>query len=84
LHSDYRRSHIIADFELDVGEDDETHFDEISRLHDLDRDPEAGNLESFLTRVRNNANERGAHHQVFDTETALALVDYAGYQIRAV
>ena len=86
---DHRRpvtklSHILEDYELDVGEDDETHFEGISSLHDLDRDPEAGELESFLARMRRNAFERGVHHHVFDTEAALALVDCADFQIHAV
>ena len=76
--------HLIDDHKLDVTEEDETHFDEIFRLHDLGRDAEAGGRAKFLARVRNNAVERGVHHHVFDTGAGLALVDHAGFQILAV
>jgi hypothetical protein len=47
---DHRRpvttlAHLIADLNADMAEDDLTHLPEILALHDLERDPDAGNME---------------------------------------
>lgn len=76
--------HLIEDFERDTQEDDLTHLPEILALHDLERDPPAGSLEEFEARSRANHTNRCLHHHVFDTSTAIALVDLAGFAIRRV
>ena len=40
-------SHLLEDFQKNVGEDDNTHLEEILVKHDLNIDPPAGNFESF-------------------------------------
>jgi SAM-dependent methyltransferase len=74
-------SHMREDYEKGVGEDDMTHVPEILELHDLTRDPPAGDLELFRTRCLDNFNNRGMHHHVFDLRTAVELVDHVGLQI---
>lgn len=86
---DHRRSvttmeHLIADFKAGMAEDDITHMPEILTLHDLERDPEGGDLASFKARSMNNFENRCFHHHVFDTTLAVSLVDYMGMQIQAV
>jgi len=86
---DHRRSvtsleHLVADFERGTTEADTTHLAEIFRLHDLSRDPEAGDMETFRKRVGNNLENRGVHHHVFNTALAVELIDYADLQILAV
>jgi len=86
---DHRRpvttmQHLIADFDAGMAEDDLTHMPEIIALHDLDRDPEAGDLAAFKARSLRNADNRCFHHHVFDTRLAVRLVDHMGLQIRAV
>lgn len=86
---DHRRpvttmQHLISDFNADMAEDDLTHMPEIMALHDLDRDPEAGDWATFKARSMRNAENRCFHHHVFDTQLAVSLVDYMGLQIRAV
>ncbi|MBI1813516.1 MAG: methyltransferase domain-containing protein [Deltaproteobacteria bacterium] len=86
---DHRRpvttmEHLIADHENHVTEDDLTHMTEILALHDLNRDPEAGDRASFVARSRRNFENRCFHHHVFDTPLAVRLVEYAGLQIHAV
>lgn len=76
--------HMIDDLAADTGEDDLTHLDEILRLHDLGRDPEAGGRDAFEARARENRHNRGLHHHVFDTRAAVRLVDHAGLQILSV
>ncbi len=86
---DHRRpvtplQHLIQDFEQRRGEDDLTHLPEILQLHDLARDPEAGDLESFRRRSQRNLENRCLHHHVFDTRSAVELVDLVRLRIRAV
>lgn len=86
---DHRRpvtalSHLIDDFERNMGEDDLTHLDEILALHDLAMDPEAGGDASFKARSMKNIENRCLHHHVFDTPLAVELVDHMGLQILAV
>lgn len=86
---DHRRpvtplAHIIDDFEQGMNEDDLTHLKEILQLHDLGRDPEAGDHETFAARSRQNATNRCLHHHVFNTHSAIAMVRHAGLNILAV
>jgi len=86
---DHRRpvttlQHLISDFEVGMAEDDLTHMPEILALHDLGRDPEAGDLAAFKARSERNFENRCFHHHVFDTQLTVRLVDHMGLQIRAV
>lgn len=86
---DHRRpvtglAHMIDDFEQGIGEDDLSHLGEILELHDLTRDPQAGDVEAFEARSRQNHVNRCLHQHVFDTGSAVRLVDHAGFEILAV
>ncbi len=86
---DHRRpvttlQHLIADFNTGMTEDDLTHMPEIMALHDLERDPQAGDPLAFRARSERNFENRCFHHHVFDTQLAVGLVDHMGLQIRAV
>ena len=76
--------HMLGDFRNDVGEDDTTHIADVLELHGFERDPWVESREKFRERCENNANIRGVHHHVFDTETLVRLVDLAGYSILTV
>ena len=83
---DHRRpvtplAHFRDDERQGVGEDDRTHEDEVLALHDLGRDPDAGDREHFEARIRDNVRWRSMHHHVFDTDAAIRLVDAAGFGI---
>lgn len=86
---DHRRpattmEHLIADFNAGMTEDDLTHLPEILALHDLKRDPEAGDMESFKLRSMRNSENRCLHHHVFDRRLAIELVEYTGLKVCAV
>jgi hypothetical protein len=86
---DHRRpvtslSHLIDDFDQNTGEDDLTHLDEILMLHDLEKDPLAGDSETFKTRGLKNIENRCLHHHVFDSQLAAQIADRAGFQILAL
>jgi SAM-dependent methyltransferase len=76
--------HMLWDFKNDVGEDDRTHIAEVLELHDFSRDPWVESQEKFKERCDNNANIRGLHHHVFDTETLVRLMDHCKFRILTV
>lgn len=85
---DHRRpvttmGHLIADYKAKTTEGDLTHMPEILVLHDLERDPEAGDMAAFQARSMLNFENRCLHHHVFDTALAVSLVEYMGMQIQA-
>jgi SAM-dependent methyltransferase len=86
---DHRRpvtpfEHLIRDLEAQTTEGDMTHLEEILRLHDLTRDPAAGDLEAFKERSKRNLENRCLHHHVFDTQLADETVRYVGLRILSV
>jgi SAM-dependent methyltransferase len=86
---DWRRrstsiAHMIEDYCGNIGEDDLTHLSEVLELHDLRKDPPAGSFENFRSRCLQNHAFRSMHHHVFDTPTAVAMLDYAGFELLRV
>lgn len=83
---DHRRpvthfEHLLDDFSRDVAEDDLTHLDEILELHDLSRDPLAGDKSNFRERSLKNYYNRTLHHHVFDAALIRRLLDHTGFEI---
>lgn len=86
---DHRRpittmSHLIGDFEKNVGEEDLTHLAEVLELHDLSRDPGVTDNGAFRERAERNAEFRSIHHHVFDTRLAVDTVFHAGFEMATV
>lgn len=84
---DHRRpvtqlSHLIEDYEKSMDESDLTHLDEILSLHDLSRDPLAGDLEQFKERSKKNFENRCLHHHVFNAQLASELLSYVGFKVQ--
>jgi len=86
---DHRReptpvSHMQEDFERDTQEDDLTHLEEITHLHDLSMDLPAGSAEQFRRRSLENYTNRCLHHHVFDEVNSSELLTSVGMKVRAV
>lgn len=86
---DHRRpvtslAHLIQDFELQTSEGDMAHLEEILSLHDLAKDPGAGDFNAFKQRSMQNLENRSLHHHVFDTRLAIEVVHHIGLQILCV
>jgi SAM-dependent methyltransferase len=86
---DHRRpvttlEHMRRDAELETGEDDLTHLEEVLELHDLDLDPGAPDRFAFEQRCRDNLAIRGMHHHVFVTRSVLELCRAAGLEVIAL
>jgi hypothetical protein len=79
-----RMDHLIDDFDRRTTEDDRTHLGEILALHDLSRDPPAGDHEAFRTRSEQNAVNRCLHHHVFDRDLVHEMLDWLDVEIAAI
>lgn len=82
---DHRRphtafEHLLEDQQRDVDEGDLTHLAEILALHDLARDPAAGNSEQFQARSLRNSENRCLHHHVFSLELTLQVLRHIGLE----
>jgi SAM-dependent methyltransferase len=73
--------HMIQDYKQDTGEEDQTHFEDAIRLHDVSMDPGLKNPALLAERTANNFENRCVHHHIFNTPLLLQLVDYTGFQI---
>ena len=57
-------------------ENDLSSLDEILELHDLSKDPQAGNFDNFKKRSLDNFNNRTLHHHVFDLKLMQEMFDF--------
>jgi SAM-dependent methyltransferase len=73
--------HIVADYQQGTTEHDDTHLDEISRLHDLHQDGGVNSREEFERRIHNNHIDRTMHHHTFSTFSTARLLTHVGLQI---
>ena len=86
---DWRRpltplSHIEDDYARDTQEDDLSHLPEVLALHDAARDSFPGTPEQFVERLRQNHKFRIMHHHTFNSSSAAALLELAGFNILQV
>ena len=72
---------MMDDYENDVGEDDQTHLEEILAKHDLRKDPGAGTLENFRQRSLDNLRYRALHHHVFNAQNTRELLSAMDLQV---
>ena len=73
--------HIIEDYKKNTNESDNTHFDEIIDLHDLEMDQGVSTLEELKKRTINNFENRCVHHHTFNSPLVARMLDYTGMKI---
>lgn len=83
---DHRRpvtsfEHLLEDFHNGTTEHDMTHLEEILALHDLSRDPGAGDAQAFKARSLENFRNRTLHHHVFDLSLMQTMLKHAGFDV---
>lgn len=83
---DWRRDittfdHLLKDYEANVGEEDQTHYNEIMLLHDLSKDPGVESYEHFMMRSSKNYENRCLHHHVFNLELLQQMFTHLGMKI---
>ena len=69
-------STLLSQYEKDVGEYDLSTVPEILMNHDLDMDPPAGDIESFIKRSLDNFNNRCLHHYVYNDDLLMEICKY--------
>jgi predicted SAM-dependent methyltransferase len=73
--------HLLQDFKNNIDETDETHFDEVIRLHNINLDKGTTTKEELINRTKNNFLNRCVHHHVFNFELITELLNYTGFTI---
>jgi SAM-dependent methyltransferase len=86
---DHRRlvtsfEHLLDDYRNQTEEDDLTHLEEILALHDLSRDPLAGDSRNFTERSLKNFENRCLHHHVFDAPLIQRVFEHFGVHIEHI
>lgn len=76
-------AHLLEDLQRGTREDDLTHLQEVLDLHDLARDPLAGDFPAFRQRSLRNYENRCLHHHVFDLALVVRVFDHFGLQVEA-
>lgn len=77
-------SHMFEDFERNTSENDETHFSEILRFHDLALHPAPINHAQLQAGILDNFRMRCAHHHVFDENNSSRLLIDCGLRVESV
>lgn len=73
--------HMVQDYNVGVGEDDLTHYEEATYQTDTRLQLATYPSEVWANRNRSNLETRIMHHHVFTMESATALVDYVGFRV---
>jgi SAM-dependent methyltransferase len=73
--------HMINDFNNNISELDETHFQEIIELHDVNKDSTVSSYEEHVRRTLDNKNTRIVHHHTFNMDLLLDLLKYCDLEI---
>lgn len=73
--------HIKNDYQMDIGEDDMTHYNEVLKLSDINKDPGISNLEELIYYSKKNFENRRIHHHVFNRTTIDHMLDFCDYNL---
>jgi len=73
--------HLIEDYNNNVEEDDDTHYNEVIDLHDMDLDKALGSRDILKDRTIQNLSYRAVHHHVFNFELIKELLSYTGFDV---
>jgi hypothetical protein len=71
----------LDDFNNDVDEHDDTHFEEILQLHNIEMDSGTNNFEELKSRTKNNFVNRCVHHHVYDLPLLEKLLTHCNFKI---
>jgi SAM-dependent methyltransferase len=74
-------NHLIDDYENDITEADTTHLKEVLKLHNINRDPNAGSFKNFETRCYDNLRNRCIHHHVFSIQLLKQIADFCELKV---
>jgi hypothetical protein len=72
---------MLQDFETDMSEDDLTHFEEITELHDYGLDEGISSVDEMKARCEANFENRCMHHHVFDLPLVVRALTHVGFKV---
>lgn len=73
--------HLLEDERNNTPEVDDTHFQEVNELHDMEQDTVLGSKEALVERTAKNDLYRAVHHHVFDFELITKMLNYVGFEV---
>lgn len=73
--------HLISDYQNNIDENDNTHYEEIINLHDVSRDAGLSSKEELITRTLEGYQNRCIHHHVFSLPLVKEILEYAGFSV---
>ena len=73
--------HLKEDYKNNINETDETHFEEVIRLHNIEMDNGSNSAEELIMRTKNNISNRCVHHHVYSFEVIDELLQYTGFSV---
>jgi len=76
--------HVINDYNNKMGEQDNTHFDEVINFHDISMDAGVNSKDELRERVYQNFENRCVHHHVFNDQFVKEILQEAGYEVLAL
>lgn len=76
--------HLQNDFKKEVNEKDETHFEEVIKLHDISMDFGIENLEELKERVYKNFENRCLHHHVFNQKLVEEILTATNFELISI
>ena len=74
-------SHIVKDYNENVGENDTTHFEEVMKLHDLSVDNTIKGIDEHISRTSHNFENRILHHHTFDKNLLIEILKHCDLKI---
>lgn len=73
--------HVKQDFLNEMDEEDDTHFDEVVKLHDLSNDSTVKSYDEHVKRTLDNKNTRIVHHHTFDIDLVKKILRYCDFEV---
>jgi SAM-dependent methyltransferase len=73
--------HLLMDYQMDVGEDDQTHIKESVELHDYNHKSNRLNREDLINNFQNNIEHRMIHHHVFNLDLLKKISNFFSCKI---
>jgi SAM-dependent methyltransferase len=73
--------HLLQDYENKTTEHDSTHFEEVIKLHESEKDPNPQTPHEFAKRVENNYAIRSVHHHVFSLDLLEKMLQHCNFKV---
>lgn len=74
--------HLVDDFKTGTDESDTTHFEEILRYHDIQKDAGLNSQSQLKEKLHDNYSKRMAHHHVFSQDVVKNMLEYCSLTVK--